>query len=131
MPGIGKLVATIAAGQSLSNAVAIGGNFVVGLVMPPAWTPARLTIQVSPDGVAYHDMYTFYDLTSTTPTEFKANVVPGAIIATDPDTMLMAHSIKLRSGTRDEPVAQEAARQFTVIIANKVTVMTLPAEESA
>lgn len=114
---------TIPRGQSLSNAFAPGNGFVVGLVMPPVWTAARLTVVVSVDGTTFHDLYAFDDPTGTTPTEFKVNVVPDAIVAIDPERMLMAQAFKLRSGTSDEPVVQVADRTFSVVTVTKLAVM--------
>ena len=128
---LAKLPLMIPAGQSLSNAFAPGNGFVVGLVMPPAWTAARLTVQVSVDGTRFHDLYTFEDPTGTTPVEFKVNVVPAAIVAIDPERMLMAQSFKLRSGTSDNPVPQAAARAFTVVTVSKLAVTFDVADASA
>jgi len=128
MATLNKLTVTIAAGQFLSNTVDPAGNFVVGLIMPLAWTPARVSVVISVDGINYYDLFRFGDDT-TTAVEFKFNVTPHAILAINPDTMLMARYFKLRSGTRDEPVVQEAARTFGVITVNRVTVQSLPAGE--
>jgi hypothetical protein len=123
-----RLTATINAGQSLSNAVNTGGNYVVGLIMPAAWTNAHVSILISTDNLTFHDLFRFRAGEGTSLGEFKFNVRPGVIVAVDPDSTLMARYIKLRSGTRDEPVPQEAARVFTVITTNAVTVQALPAE---
>lgn len=128
MATINKLPATIAAGQSVSTVVNTGGNFVVGLVMPAAWTNARVSVQVSTDNINWNDLFNFEVGEGTTAAEFVFNVAPGAIVAINPDRLLMARYIKLRSGTRGEPVPQEAARVFSVITANAVTAQTLPAE---
>lgn len=127
---LAKLPLTIPAGQSLSNAFAPGNGFVVGLLMPPAWTAARLTVLVSLDGTNFHDLHVFDEPIGTTPVEFKVNVVPGAIVAIDPERMLMAQSFKLRSGTSDVPVPQAAAREFTVVTVTKLAVTFDVAEVS-
>ena len=127
MATIAKLAGSIALGQSISNPVNIGTNYVVGLVMPAAWTPARMTVSVSTDNVAYNDLFQF-DADCTTASEFKFNVTPNAIVAVDPDKMLMARYIKLRSGTRDEPVPQAALRLFYIITVNAVTVQQASVE---
>jgi len=129
MATLSKLTATIAAGQFLSNTVDLAGNFVVGLIMPLAWTPARVSILIAVDDINFHDLFRFGD-DGTTAGELKFNVTPNAIISINSDAMLMARYLKLRSGTRDEPVVQEAERVFGVITVNRVTVVEeLPAVE--
>ena len=121
-----NVMATILAGQSLSNTCDFGNNYVVGVIMPTAWTAAHLSALVSLDNVKYFDLFSFDDLAgSTSPTEFKFNVIPGSILAVDPDRLLMGRYIKLRSGTRDVPVPQAAARVFTIITRSAVTVQQL------
>ena len=119
---LAKFPLTIPAGQSLSNALAPGNGFVVGLVMPRIWTPARLTVVVSVDGTNFHDLHVFDEPVGTTPVEFKVNVVPSAIVAIDPERMLMAQAFKLRSGTSDVPVPQQADRTFVVVTVTKLAV---------
>jgi len=121
MATINALRANIAAGQFLSNAIELADNFVVGLIMPPAWTNARLKISVAPDDIHFFDLFTFHDVSSTSPAEFMINVTPNAMLAINPDTMLMARYLKLRSGTRDEPVLQAEARQFGIVTVNRVS----------
>ena len=123
-----KLTATIPAGQSVSNAINTAGNYVVGLIMPPAWTNAHVSILVSTDNITFNDLFRFQVGVSTSPAEFKFNVTPGAIVSVDAESTFMARYIKLRSGTRDEPVVQQAARAFTVITTNAVTVQMVTSE---
>ena len=105
----------------MSDAVDAGANHVVGLIMPDAWTTAHVSVLVSTDGASYSDLFSFDDLSgSTSPTEFKFNVIPGAIVAVDPNRMLMGRYIKLRSGTRDAPVPQAETRMFTLITVDTV-----------
>lgn len=101
--------------SSLSPAVDTGDDYIVGLIMPDVWTPAHVTIQVSTDGAQFHDLFDFELGTSTSASEVKFNVTPGVMVAIDPNTLLMARYIKLRSGTRDEPIKQAATCSFTVI----------------
>ena len=120
MATLNKIEVTIAAGQFLSNTVELADNYVVGLIMPPQWTPARVTILSAVDDINFFDLFRFGE-DGTTPTEIKFNVAPNSILAIDPNTMLMARYLKLRSGTRDEEVPQEAARVFSVITVNSVS----------
>jgi len=108
-------------GTSLSTAVDLGASYVCGLVMPDKWTAARVTIQASTDGALFHDLFDFDIETRTTATEVMFNVVPSAMVAVDPHTLLMARYIKLRSGTRDEPIEQAETCMFTLITVNSLT----------
>jgi hypothetical protein len=105
---INKLGGTIAAGQSVSNVVKLFSYAVVGLTVPADWTPAVMSVIVSPDGNE------FYDLFDGTGHEFTFNVVPGAMIQIDPVLLSCAVAVKLRSGTRDAPVAQQADCVFAL-----------------
>jgi hypothetical protein len=120
MTTITTTLARIDDGQSLSNAVDCANNFVVGIIMPPAWTTARVSTLLSIDNVNFYDLFSF-DMDSTSATEFVFNVTPGTMISINPNTMLPARYVKLRSGTRSKPVPQAAAREFTVIMVNQVT----------
>ena len=106
--------AYIGFGASLSTVVDTGGKYVVGLIMPEAWTPAPITVQASPDGATYYDLFVRApDRTSSM--EFVFGYTANAVVAVNPNRMLMARYIKLRSGTRSEPIDQEATRMFTVV----------------
>jgi hypothetical protein len=128
MATITKLTATIGSGQPLSNVVDLGGRFLVGIIMPTGWTTAHVSVLVSLDSTNFYDLFSFQSGVSTSPAEFAFNVRPNAIVAVNPDAMLMARYIRLRSGTRDAPVVQTEARVFGVITVNAVTVQALPAE---
>ena len=120
--------ATIAAGESLSNAIDCGTDFAVGILMPTDWTAAHVSVLISIDGINFFDLF-HLRANTTSPIEFKFNVVSNAVLAIDPNAMLMARFIKLRSGERDKPIPQEAARAFTIITNSKIT-STFPAEAS-
>jgi hypothetical protein len=126
---INKLPAYIGFGTSLSTVVDAGSDLVVGLVMPDVWTPAHVSVQVSVEGVEFRDLFAVDLETRTSASEIVFNVTPGVVVAIDPNHMLMARYIKLRSGTRDEPVDQAATCMFTVITVDTTATQTLPAEE--
>ena len=117
---INSYTVTIAAGQSLSDAVDCGADFAVGIIMPNDWTAAHVSVSISTDGINFFDLF-HLRANTTSPIEFKFNIIPNAILAIDPDAMLMGRYLKLRSGERDKPIPQEAARVFTVITNSKVT----------
>jgi hypothetical protein len=112
---INKLPAYIGFDTSLSTAVDAGSDLVVGLVMPDVWTAARVSVQVSVEGVEFRDLFYFERGESTSAKELVFNVTPGVAVAINPNTLLMARYIKLRSGTRDEPIAQKDTCAFTVL----------------
>jgi hypothetical protein len=109
---------TIAAGASESDVQAIGDDFIVGLVCPDAWTPAVGTLLVSVQGDNYLDLF------DGKGEEFVFNITPGTVIAVDPHILLMAAYVRLRSGTRDNPVPQEAMRRFYLIGTSKLALTT-------
>lgn len=107
---------TILNRQSLSDVVNYGTNLVVGIIMPDTWTTgAHVSVLISVDGVAFFDLFNFSDRAGTSPKQFAFNVVPGAIIAINPNRMLMGQYVQLRSGERNAPVPTAATRVFTLI----------------
>ena len=48
---------TIASGQSLSSAAALGGYKIIGFALPAAFTKAHLTFQASWDGTNYYEIF--------------------------------------------------------------------------
>jgi len=114
MPIITSLPAFIGFGDSLSTVVDTVENYVVGIIMPDAWTDARVSVQVSPDAAQYHDLFDFNLGELVFPT------TAGAAVAVDYRRFLMARYIKLRSGTREHPVDQEETRAFTIITVDSI-----------
>jgi hypothetical protein len=103
--------------EALSNALDCRAGRIVRLGMPSQWTPAALTFQVSPDGQTYLDMYHTQVTTGAfVPYEVVVpTVVPGTMLSLPPDSGASAGWIKVRSGTRDTPVAQQGRRTFLVV----------------
>jgi len=126
---INKLPAYIGWGTSLSTVVDAGSDLVVGLVMPDVWTAARVSVQLSVDNIEFRDLFYFERGESTSAKEVVFNVTPGVAVAIDPNTMLMARYIKLRSGTRDEPVNQEETCAFTVITVDAAAAQSKAADD--
>jgi hypothetical protein len=96
--------ATILAGQSLSSAVDCTTGAPTILFMPTEWTLAHLTFQVSPDGT------NFYDLFDTV--EVVLNVVAGTSVRLDAPVSYL----KVRSGSREHPVPQQADRSIGITL---------------
>lgn len=101
---------TIAAGASLSGAIEIGERATaLMLVMPDQWTAAGLTVQTSPDGVTYQNLY------DRNGTEVAIVTAASRNVALDTWTFGGARYIKLRSGTAGTPVNQAGARSIQVV----------------
>jgi hypothetical protein len=104
--------ATIANGASLSDAVALGGNVIVGFGMPAAWTAAELTFQGSFDGASFFDLYTEQ---TTTRTEKLLRVQANDLVLVAPASFAGLQAIKIRSGPSGSGVAQGAQRLISVV----------------
>ena len=121
------LSVTIPAGEVFSSAVDCGGSPVVRLVMPDAWTGnAPLTIQLSPDGVAWANLHhvvfvqsvaTMRDAAGYLPWEVVIpSVILGAIVPLPPGTGEALAWVRFRSGTTAAPVIQTADRTFYLML---------------
>jgi hypothetical protein len=96
----------------ISNVMDISGvEAVVGLIMPPAWTPAVVTIEGSANGV---DFYPMYEGRNTTLLSFK--VPPGTMIAIDPSHLRCCKAIRLISGMPGQSIPQGEPREFGLIV---------------
>lgn len=99
----------IAAGQSISASTDLKGLSVLRLIIGAAWTAADITVQMSPDGVAWNDMYDEYG----SPYTIKAAASRTIFVA--PGPLLAVNFIRLRSGTPAAPVAQAARATVTLM----------------
>jgi hypothetical protein len=92
---------TIASGNSLSNAVDLGGLRLFGIFMPSVWTAANLTLQMSPDGgTTWVNLYDIYG------NEVTVIAASSKAIVLDPVTYASLRYLRVRSGTSSTPVAQ-------------------------
>lgn len=102
---------TIAAGESLSDAVDVSAGTLLRITTPAGWTPANLTFQISTDGVFFNDVYD--------PSGRELVIVCDAargIIIRDLEAVLSAAFLKFRSGSASHPVPQDAEREFACVI---------------
>jgi hypothetical protein len=104
------VTATIPAAGSITPAATVTGP-IIGIIMPPTWTPAVVTVQGSSDGTTFYDLYD-----GMTARELIFNFKANAIIAIAPTRLVCCKAIKLRSGTGAKPVTQPVACQFGVIV---------------
>jgi hypothetical protein len=108
---------TIAAGESLSDAIDCSAGQLVAITMPEGWSDgqgnkgASLTFQYSPDGQAYSELCNIDGFAVTVP-----QVVPGSTVVVSADVGRATAWLKLRSGSAGNPVAQEEARTFALSI---------------
>jgi hypothetical protein len=102
---------TIAAGESLSDAVDCTAGELCRITMPDGWTDAPLTFMFSTDGMFFNEMY---DLEGY-PVSIDPVVARAGVIIPHDIGRAIAH-LKFRSGHERGPVEQEAMRRFAVAI---------------
>jgi hypothetical protein len=97
---------------AISDAVDCGGGKIFRILMPADWSAnpeggaGVITFQTSPDNT------TFYNLLRKDNKEVQLAVSPGTtVLLEEPITVGW---LKIRSGTKDRPVAQSATRAFSV-----------------
>ena len=76
---------------------------------PAAWDPAALTFQISSDGVDYLDLYHVAETTTGLWQPYETgimSVIPNSILLLPSDAGLNVSWLKLRSGTRSQPINQ-------------------------
>lgn len=102
---------TIAAGQSLSTVIdcSAATQGIKRILMPPAWTSAWLSFQVSPDGTTFQDLYW------PNGAPVVVTVVAGTTIVTNSDLWQAAY-FKFRSGSAATPIPQAQARNFRCVL---------------
>jgi len=100
----------IEAGESLSDAIDCTGGEVVRLTMPADWTSAMLSFAVSSDGEGFND------LMHMDGTEVTFNVTAGTAVLINSDLSAALAHIKIRSGSRDNPIPQPERREFAITI---------------
>ena len=128
---------TILAGQSVSGGVDCSGSRIIRLVMPDDWTPASLTFQLSPDGVAYYNLFHAQPYTDTERPDFVpyevmiSSVVPNAIFVMPVDAGGLLGFVRFRSGTASRPVTQSAIRRFQLVLDVSDTAMGVTLAEAA
>lgn len=113
MPMISVKTVAFAARQSMSDRVDLTGvAAVVGVIMPTAnWKDAVVSLQGSPDGINFFDMYD-----GVAAKELIFNAKMGSLVMLNPNRMRACKAIGLRSGTSAAPVIQPAACLFGVVV---------------
>ena len=113
MTTISVRTATIVSRASLSGIVDLtGAAAVVGLLLPTAnWIDAVVSVQGSPDGVNFFDMY---DGVAAKELIFNAKI--GSLVMLNPNRMRSCKAVIVRSGTRAAPVIQPQTCIFGVVV---------------
>ena len=103
---------TILAGQSLSGPLDCRSGAPLLLFIPAQWTSARISYQLSQDGVTYYDLY------DRSAKEIAVNVRAGTVVRLNPEWTEVALGcwLKIRSGSSDGPTIQTANRTFTLLV---------------
>lgn len=109
--------AAIASGQSLSDAIDLGGGRLVGIDMPAAWTAANLTFQSSFNGDVQQIAATWNNVYDDLGVEVVVQAAASrAIRLGNPGLFLGQRWIKIRSGTGAAPVNQAGVRALQLIL---------------
>lgn len=102
---------SIASGQSLTDAINLGGLRLFGAAIPSVWTSADITFQVSLDNGA-----TWIDLRQQDGTEIVMSGQTGSCIVLVPTLFAAFQFVRLRSGTSGTPVTQAADRTISLVV---------------
>jgi hypothetical protein len=103
--------ATIADGESLSDAIDLGGMIPVGVDAPAAnWTTAALSFQGSLDGTRWQDAHDDSGEYTT------GDIAAGGGCSLNKDVFRRWRHIKIRSGTAASAVAQAGGDALTLIM---------------
>ena len=103
----------IAAGESLSAPLNVSSGGVYRIVMPVVWTDnAPISCQLSYNGI---DFYNVYDREGD---EVIMRCVQQSVVPIG-EYLFYIHSVKIRSGTFRQPVTQDEARTFGIVLETK------------
>jgi hypothetical protein len=107
-PVVASASVTWGIGDTLSSILDCTTTSVVFAIIPDNWTDARISFQVSIDGIK------FYDAVSGRSGDYEIVATPGTAIVVDPSWAGSAAYIRVRSGHRLNPVPQQEAVTMTV-----------------
>ncbi len=111
MPNLDVIIGPfIRKGESESEVVDVGNDELVRITMPGNWTPAILTFEISTDGQMFNPLH------EPDGGEVSINVFPGAAVIIPELWARAIKFLKVRSGTRERPVAQLEEREFALAV---------------
>jgi hypothetical protein len=99
-----SLLATITAGTSQSDILAVGGLQLLDLVVPAPWDAANITLLGSLDGI------TFFPIHDAAGAEVTLTAAAGRVVRFPAEFFVGVAFLRLRSGTTAAPVNQTAQR---------------------
>ncbi len=105
---------SIWADASLSTDLDCTGGDVIGIIMPESWDDSsHISFQVSSGalGATFHDLYTLDGREVELPF-----VVPSSMVIVPSHVAPAIGFLRIRSGTRLNPVVQTETREFKVVI---------------
>ena len=109
-------------GESLSDGIDCSAGQLCRITMPAQWEGAGITFEFSTDGQFYNSMFNLEGF------EVQIeHVVAGAGVIIPADIGRAIAWLKIRSGTRGNPIVQNEARTFAVTI---LTDAATPVESS-
>jgi hypothetical protein len=119
------LSVTIPAGQALSGGLECGVGHIVRIGAPSDWTAAPLSFQMAmlpvydapPADAEYLDVFHVVQATSGTWTSYEVSlsVTAGSALLMPSSFGFSLGWIRLRSGTRSQPIKQSADRTFALM----------------
>jgi len=102
---------SMAANQSITDLINLGGLRLFGIALPSAWTEADLTFQISSDaGQSWSDLY------SMNGDEIVGVAAASRYLSLDPLPLAPIQYLRIRSGTSVAPIVQEAARSLKLFV---------------
>ena len=101
----------ILAGESLSDAVDLSGLAVVMVIAPSDWSPANISFRVSPNNSIWADLF------DASGTQIIKPIPSGTAMLVDLEMTRNVNFLKIRSGTRENPIAQSDDRSVLLVTA--------------
>ena len=105
---------TILEGELLSDGADLTGGTIVRITIPQEFTPANLTFQSSSDNGLYNDLY------DAEGEEITMVAKPDTTIIVKASWARTLGWIKIRSGTRDNPVEQRTTTKLAIAVETEV-----------
>jgi hypothetical protein len=101
---------TIPAGEVVSTPLDLTSQAVTMVIAPAEWTAANLSFLISIDGVNFFDL-----VDAASGVEIARAIQPSSAVKVDESYTRYVNYLKVRSGPRDNPIAQEADRVLTLV----------------
>lgn len=100
----------IAAGESLSEGIDLGGGQLVRITAPADWNGRNISFRISSDGNGYNDLYT------ADGNEVVIPCGPGRAIVIEAAWWKAIAFLKIRSGTVEAPDVQTERQEFALAV---------------